>query len=69
MPEEDKVTLVVECYGTPTLKVGVLTEERSKHASHSTAETCAKVVEDQLWLMLCGATMALGENTHQFYEV
>ena len=59
MSEENKVTLVVERNGAPTLEVGVLTEERRKHAPHSPAETGAKVVEDQLWLVLCGTTMAL----------
>jgi len=60
MPEEDEVALVMERDGSPTLEVGVLAEERSKHASHSSAETGAKVVQDQLWFVLRGTTMTLG---------
>lgn len=51
-PEKDKVSLVVEGGHLPTHELRALREECSEHPANAVAQTCRKVVEDYLWMML-----------------
>ena len=51
--EEDEVPLVVEGDGTPTFERRVLAEEGRKHAPDAAPQPGPKVVQNELWLVLC----------------
>jgi hypothetical protein len=59
VPEEDKVSLVMEGENLAAVEVGTLREHGSKHAADAVPGHCVEVVEDQLWVvvMACGTTV------------
>ena len=58
-PEEDVVSLVVEGDRAATLEIGVLVEQGGKHSTHTLAQACVEVVQDQLGLVTTGTAMTL----------
>ncbi len=58
-PEKDEIALVVEGDNTPALEVGVLTEEGREHAANTTPESRAKIVENELRLVIRRTAVAL----------
>lgn len=51
--EENVITLIVKCHSSPTLKLRVVVEEGSQHATHSLAQTRLEVVQQYFGSMRC----------------
>jgi hypothetical protein len=59
VPEEDKITLVVERDAVAAFVLRIVWEERGERASHLKAQTCVEVVQEDLWLVFCKSTTIL----------
>jgi hypothetical protein len=58
-PEENEITLIVQCYDLSTLKLWELGKGGLKYASTSVAKSCHKSVQDELWVVGCCSSVAL----------
>lgn len=57
VPEEDEVSLVVECHHFAPVEVRFLGEEARKHSAHSVSHLCVEVVQDQLGVVVRGVSV------------
>lgn len=53
LAEKDVIALIVDRHHSAALKLGLVGEERPDHPRDGASETCRKVVDDQLGVMIC----------------
>ena len=58
-PEEQEIALVVQRDDLPALKLGQRWEEVLKHLANGVTKRGDEAVEDELWVVRCGASMVL----------
>jgi hypothetical protein len=53
MPEENKISLVMECDNSSAPKIWVLWKESSKKPAYSSAHLCVEVIENEFGIVIC----------------
>lgn len=57
MPHKDEISLIVESHYSSSFKLRILREHRSQESPHSHTHHTIEVVQNELWLVICGYTM------------
>jgi len=59
LSEEYEIALIVKRHGSPTMKLRIVREQRSKYSRKCAAEPCVEVIENHLRYMGCHLTATL----------
>jgi len=59
LSEEYEISLIVKRHSSPTMKLRIVWEQRSKYSRKCAAESCVEVVKNHLGHMRCHLTTTL----------